>query len=72
MESAASEKVSNADAKQRRKVKRKKYLSWRIINIQKITLNVITKPVKLCMSLGTNGGVAKKGHSLIDGNSLLL
>ena len=36
-----------------------------MVNIQHVTLNDMTQLVKLCMSMGIRGGLAKKGHNLM-------
>ena len=41
-----------------------------MVNIQHVTLNGTTQLAKLCMSIGTKGGLAKKGHTLMACNRL--
>ena len=44
----------------KRKVKRKKEISKKVINIKFVTLNYMAQPAQLCMAIGTKGSVAKK------------
>ena len=49
----ATKKISKFDAGLKRKCKRKKYMTQRIVNIPHVTLNGITQSVKLYMFLDT-------------------
>ena len=55
-----------------RKVKRKEYMSERVINMQHVTLNDTAQPVKLCMAITTKGNLVQKGHNLMNCNRLPL
>ena len=41
-------------------------MSGRVIKIQYVTLNDRAQPAKLCMATGTKGGLAQKGHNLME------
>ena len=45
-------------------------MSRRMVDIQHVTLNNMAQLAKLCMSTGTKGGLAQKGHNLTDCNKL--
>ena len=40
------------------------------MNIQNVILNNVAQPAKLCMAIGTKGGLCQKGHNLPDQNRL--
>ena len=67
LDSAATE----ADTMLEGKLKGKKELSWKMVNIQHVTLNDMAQAAKLLISIGTKSGLVKKGHNLMDFNGLL-
>ena len=64
LNSVVTKTVSKANAVLEGKMKRRKWLSWSMVNIQNITLNDMTQLVMLCMFISTKGGLAQKGHDL--------
>ena len=65
LDSAATETVSEADVVLEWKVKGKKLMILRMVNIQHITLNDTIQLVKICMFICTKGVLAQKGHNML-------
>ena len=66
LDSTAIEIASGADAMPEWRGVKKEITDQKMVVIQLVALNDIAQLAKLCMSIGTKGGLAQKGYNLVD------